>query len=122
MASERSGDGRGVTTMSWVPAASSDRAMAISTVLRPDLAGPAVMNTGTPAARSGPAAVSSSPPTPTMAHSGLADARRSRSRHASSNVIRAGSMSTRNGRADDGSASSRCAAFPAMSRITAACR
>ena len=48
----------------------SDRARLSSTVLRPDRGGPAMTKAGHPLARSGPSAVSSSPPTPTRPHSG----------------------------------------------------
>jgi hypothetical protein len=52
--SDRNGDGRGATTITWAPDARNDLAIATSTVLRPDFAGPPTMNAGMPSARSGP--------------------------------------------------------------------
>lgn len=62
-ASARSGDGRGAARITGVAAARNDRAMAARIVDLPDLGGPATMNAGKPSPRSGPRAVSSSPPT-----------------------------------------------------------
>ncbi len=118
-ASARSGDGRGAAMMTGVPAARNDRAIAARIVDLPDLGGPATMNAGTPSPRSGPHAVSSSPPTPTRPHSGPVSAA-GRSRHASAKVILDGRTSTRNGRRDAGTEPSRSAHEAAISRSAAA--
>ena len=47
----RSGDARGASTIACCPAATADRTIASSSVLRPDFAGPPTANAGTPVAR-----------------------------------------------------------------------
>ncbi len=91
-----------------------------STVLRPDFAGPPITNAGTPWARSGPKAVSSSPPTPTSAHSGEALATGSRMAQASAKEIRLGRTSTRKGRRERGSPASRAVAASPIAPSAAA--
>ena len=92
--------------------------MASRIVERPDRAGPATMNAGVPADRSGPSAVSSSPPTPARAHSGPVPG--GRSRQASSKLIRAGQHVDPERPPGAGTAASRSAAQPAIWRSAAA--
>src|SRR6202522_1432929 len=75
-ASDRSGEGRGVTRMTWAPPARKERVIDASTVERPERAGPATINAGMPSDRSGPSAVGSSPPAPASPHSGRGAAAR----------------------------------------------
>ena len=66
-----SGERRGRSRTASVPASSRERVITASRLLRPERGGPAMRKVGAVPARSVPTAVSSSPPTPIMAHSGF---------------------------------------------------
>jgi hypothetical protein len=103
-----------VTTTSSLPPSSSDPATVNSAVERPERAGPPITKPGPSSSRSTPIGASSSPPTPTSAHIGVAGRGPAGSASTSRIVIRAGSTSTRAGRWLRGTYTSRSRAAAAI--------